>query len=68
MANLGYISRFGSGVNMVSLLEDNGSRPTEFLLGDMTTFKVVITNADVIENGTNVIVKKANVTVKKTMS
>lgn len=53
---------------MVSLLEDNGSRPTEFLLGDMTTFKVVITNADVIENGTNVIVKKANVTVKKTMS
>ncbi len=69
MVNLGYISRFGSGVNMVaSLLEENGFRAVEFLLGDMTTFKVVVANADVIENGTNVIVKKANVTVKKPMS
>lgn len=64
MANLGYVNRFGSGVNTVaSLLEENGSRPAEFLLGDMTTFKVVVANADVIENGTNVTVKKPNVIV-----
>lgn len=54
MANLGYVNRFGSGVNTVSaLLEDNGSSPAKFLLGDMTTFKVVVANADVIENGTD---------------
>lgn len=42
------------GVNMVaSLLEENGNRPVEFLLGDITTFKVVLANADVMENGSN---------------
>lgn len=62
MANLGYVNRFGSGVNTVaSLLEENGSKPAQFLLGDMTTFKVVVANADVIEND-------ADVTVKKQMS
>lgn len=54
MLNLGYVNRFGSGVNTVStLLEENKSNPAEFLLGDYTTFKVVVQNADVIENGTN---------------
>ncbi len=58
MLNLGYVNRFGSGVNTVStLLEENKSNPAEFLLGDYTTFKVVVQNADVIENGTNVIEK-----------
>ena len=54
MLNLGYVNRFGSGVNTVStLLEENKSNPAEFLLGDYTNFKVVVQNADVIENGTN---------------
>ena len=58
MLNLGYVNRFGSGVNTVStLLEENKSNPAEFLLGDYTTFKVIVQNADVIENGTNVIEK-----------
>ena len=34
MLNLGYVNRFGSGVNTVStLLEENKSNPAEFLLG-----------------------------------
>ena len=42
-------------MNTVStLLEENKSNPAEFLLGDYTTFKVVVQNADVIENGTDV--------------
>lgn len=54
MLNLGYVNRFGSGVNTVStLLEENGSVPAEFLLGDYTTFKVLVKNADVIDNDTN---------------
>ncbi|WP_289867622.1 ATP-binding protein [uncultured Muribaculum sp.] len=53
MLNLGYVNRFGSGVNTVStLLEENKSNPAEFLLGDYTTFKVVVRNADVIEDRT----------------
>ena len=32
--------------------DDNGN-PAEFLLGDYTTFKVVVQNADVIENDTD---------------
>ena len=64
MMNLGYVNRFGSGVNTVSaLLEENKSNPAEFLLGDYTTFKVVVQNADVIENGTDVIEKKPTVIV-----
>lgn len=64
MLNLGYVNRFGSGVNTVStLLEENKSNPAEFLLGDYTTFKVVVQNTDVIDNGTDVIDKKPNVIV-----
>lgn len=67
MLNLGYVNRFGSGVNTVStLLEENKSNPAEFLLGDYTTFKVVVQNADVIESGTDVIDKKPNVIVNVT--
>lgn len=65
MLNLGYVNRFGSSVNTVStLLEENKSNPAEFLLGDYTTFKVVVQNADVIEKGTDVTVKGTDVTVK----
>ncbi|MDE6299564.1 MAG: hypothetical protein K2M10_07970 [Muribaculaceae bacterium] len=54
MLNLGYVNRFGSGVNTVSsLLEENKSNPAEFLLGDYTTFKVIVRNADVLDSGTN---------------
>ena len=64
MLNLGYVNRFGSGVNTVStLLEENKSNPAEFLLGDYTTFKVVVQNADVIENSNDVIEKKPSVIV-----
>lgn len=64
MANLGYVNRFGSGVNTVSsLLEENGSTPAKFLIGDMTTFKVVIASTYVIENGTVVTEKKPDVIV-----
>lgn len=55
MLNLGYVNRFGSGVNTVAtLLEDNGNTPAEFLLSDYTTFKVLVKNADVIEKTPNV--------------
>lgn len=54
MLNLGYVNRFGSGVNTVSsLLKENGNAPAEFLFGDYTTFKVIVRNADVTENRTN---------------
>lgn len=64
MLNLGYVNRFGSGVNTVStLLEENKSNPAEFLLGDYTTFKVVVQNADVMESCTNVIEKTPHIIV-----
>lgn len=64
MANLGYVNRFGSGVNTVSsLLEENQSSPAEFLLGDFTTFKVVVANADVIESTGNLPDNKSNIIV-----
>ncbi len=69
MLNLGYVNRFGSGVNTVStLLEENKSNPAEFLLGDYTTFKVVVQNADVIEKGTDVTVKAPAVILNSTES
>lgn len=69
MLNLGYVNRFGSGVNTVStLLEENKSNPAEFLLGDYTTFKVVVQNADVVESGTNDTVKSPDVIVNSTES
>lgn len=53
MLNLGYVNKFGSGVNTVAtLLEENGNSPAKFILGDITTFKVLVENADVIGNGT----------------
>lgn len=64
MANLGYVNRFGSGVNTVSsLLEENQSSPAEFILGDYTTFKVVVTNADAIESSGNLPDNKSNIIV-----
>lgn len=64
MANLGYVNRFGSGVNTVSsLLEENQSSPAVFLLGDFTTFKVVVANADAIECSGNLPDNKSNIIV-----
>ena len=69
MLNLGYVNRFGSGVNTVStLLEENKSNPAEFLLGDYTTFKVVVQNADVIDSGTDVTNKTPGIIVNTTES
>ena len=69
MLNLGYVNRFGSGVNTVStLLEENKSNPAEFLLGDYTTFKVVVQNADVIEKGTDGTDKTPGIIVNTTGS
>ncbi|MDE6785476.1 MAG: HTH domain-containing protein [Muribaculaceae bacterium] len=69
MLNLGYVNRFGSGVNTVStLLEENKSNPAEFLLGDYTTFKVGVHNADVIENGTDGTDKTPRIIVNTTES
>lgn len=46
-------------MNTVStLLEENGNPPAKFLLNDYTTFKVVVENADVIENGTENITRE----------
>ncbi|WP_301749142.1 helix-turn-helix domain-containing protein, partial [uncultured Muribaculum sp.] len=50
------------------LLEENKSNPAEFLLGDYTTFKVVVQNADVIEKGTDVTVKAPAVILNSTES
>ena len=62
MLNLGYVNRFGSGVNTVAaLLEENKSNPAEFLLGDYATIKVVVQNADVIDDTKNVTGNGANV-------
>lgn len=67
MLSLGYVNRFGSGVNTVStLLEENGNPPAQFLLSDYTTFKVVVVNADVIESGTDGTEKSDNVIVNGT--
>ncbi|MDE5800991.1 MAG: hypothetical protein K2H74_08230, partial [Paramuribaculum sp.] len=54
MLNPGFDNRFDSGVNPSSMrIEENKINPAEFLLGDYTTFKVVVQNADVIENDTD---------------
>lgn len=67
MANLGYVNRFGSGVNTVSsLLEENQSSPAKFLLGDYTTFKVVVANADAIESSGNLLNNKSTIVVNET--
>lgn len=67
MLNLGYVNRFGSGVNTVSiLLEENGNPPAQFLLSDYTTFKVVVGNADVIDDNTDVTEKMPPVIVNVT--
>lgn len=67
MANLGYVNRFGSGVNTVSsLLEENQSSPAKFLLGDYTTFKVVVANADAIESCGNLLNNKSTIVVNET--
>lgn len=67
MLNLGYVNRFGSGVNTVStLLEENGNPPAQFLLSDYTTFKVVVENADVIESGSDGTEKTPHVIVNGT--
>lgn len=54
MKILGYVNRFSRGVNMVQeALANNKSKPAIFQLDDITTFKVIVYNADTIQHGTN---------------
>ena len=66
MKNLGYVNKFGSGVNTVtSLLAENGNRPPQFILGDISTFKVVVISFDVTVNRPDVIVNRPDVIVNR---
>lgn len=54
MKILGYVNRFSRGVNMVQeALAANKSKAAVFHLGDITTFKVTVYNADATQNVTN---------------
>lgn len=48
MKSLGYVNRFSRGVNMVQeILEENKNGKALFNFGDITTFKVIVENADI---------------------
>jgi ATP-dependent DNA helicase RecG len=51
--DLGYVNRFGRGINMVQeILEENRNGHATFDFEDLTTFKVVVMNADYdVESG-----------------
>jgi ATP-dependent DNA helicase RecG len=47
MKELGYVNRFGRGINTVQdILEENGNGLAKFKFDDITTFKVTVMNAD----------------------
>ena len=47
MKTLGYVNKFGRGINMVQdVLTENGNTSAQFVLDDITTFKVVVRNAE----------------------
>ena len=47
MKILGYVNKFGRGINMVQdVLNENGNTSAQFDLADITTFKVVVRNAE----------------------
>lgn len=61
MKTLGYVNRFSRGVNMVQeALAANQSKAAVFLLDDITTFKVVVYNADVTNDVTNDVTDRQN--------
>ena len=46
MKTLGYVNKFGRGINMVQdILTKNGDFPADFILDDITTFKVIVRSA-----------------------
>ena len=46
MKTLGYVNQFGRGISMVQeTLQENGNSPAEFILNDISTFKVVLYTA-----------------------
>ena len=60
MKTLGYVNKFGRGINMVQdVLTENGNTPAKFVLDDITTFKVVVHNAEYVSQIEN---SKENVT------
>ena len=49
MKTLGYVNKFGRGINMVQdVLTENGNTSAQFVLDDITTFKVVVWNAEYV--------------------
>lgn len=47
MKTLGYVNQFGRGVSMVQdALKNNGNEEAMFILDDVTSFKVIVKNAD----------------------
>ena len=47
MKTLGYVNKFGRGINMLQdVLTENGNTSAQFVLDDITTFKVVVRNAE----------------------
>ena len=49
MKTLGYVNKFGRGINMVQdVLTENGNTSAQFVLDDITTFKVVVRNAEYV--------------------
>lgn len=49
MKTLGYVNKFGRGINMVQdVLTENGNTEAHFVLDDITTFKVVVRNAEYV--------------------
>ena len=49
MKTLGYVNKFGRGINMVQdVLTGNGNTSAQFVLDDITTFKVVVRNAEYV--------------------
>lgn len=52
MKALGYVNRFSRGINMVQeILKENKNGAAIFNFGDITTFKVVVMNADIDAGG-----------------
>jgi ATP-dependent DNA helicase RecG len=65
MKTLGYVNRFGRGIDMVQgELEENKNGVAEFKFDDITTFKVIVMNADLdavkaMESGAEIVQKNS---------
>ncbi|MDR1654125.1 MAG: putative DNA binding domain-containing protein [Prevotellaceae bacterium] len=65
MKMLGYVNEFGSGINSVQeILAANKNGYAQFYFQDMSTFKVIVTNADPENKGKNVEINDEIVGIK----